>query len=237
MFSESNLRIVFLLSMKILVIEDEVEISRNIQEFFESENFVVETALDYQSALSKLLQYQYDCVLLDLMLPGGNGLDLLKTLKKEQKQQSVLILSAKDAVEDKVSGLNFGAEDYLAKPFHLAELLARVKAIIRRQSTSHDYILRYKSLSVDLENRSVMVNNKTLILNRKEFDILYYFMLRPNKLMEKTTLIESVWGDHADQVDNMDFIYSQIKNIRKKLKDMQADVDLQSVYGVGYKLV
>jgi len=223
--------------MKILIVEDEIEIARNIQEYLESENFKVESANNYHSAYDKLLQYQYDCVILDLMLPGGSGLELIKTIRKENKIQPILILSAKDSVEDKVKGLELGAEDYLSKPFHLAELLARVKAIIRRKSSAADFILRYKSLSLDLENRSVYVDQHNLILNRKEFDILYYLMLRPNRLLEKTTLIESVWGDHADQVDNLDFIYSQIKNIRKKLKEVNADVDLQSVYGVGYKLI
>ncbi|MFZ4261214.1 response regulator transcription factor [Sphingobacterium sp. HJSM2_6] len=223
--------------MKILIVEDEIEIARNIQEYLESENFKVESANNYHSAYHKLLQYQYDCVILDLMLPGGSGLELIKTIRKENKIQPILILSAKDSVEDKVKGLELGAEDYLSKPFHLAELLARVKAIIRRKSSAADFILRYKSLSLDLENRSVYVDQHNLILNRKEFDILYYLMLRPNRLLEKTTLIESVWGDHADQVDNLDFIYSQIKNIRKKLKEVNADVDLQSVYGVGYKLI
>ena len=161
----------------------------------------------------------------------------IKSTKEEHRKQPVLILSAKDAVEDKVLGLEIGADDYLAKPFHLAELLARIKAIIRRNAQQGESLLQYKNIQIDPDNRQVTVGETEINFNRKEYDLFYYFMLRPNKLMEKTSLIESVWGDHTDQADNLDFIYSQIKNIRKKLRDAAAEVDIQAVYGVGYKLV
>ncbi|MDM1049760.1 response regulator transcription factor [Sphingobacterium hotanense] len=223
--------------MKILIIEDELALSQTVEEFLKSENFLTETAHDFHAGLEKALTYDYDCVLLDIMLPGGSGLDILMALKEEHKKQPVLILSAKDSVEDKVLGLEIGADDYLAKPFHLAELLARVKSIIRRNARDGEKLLQYKNVTVDPDNRQVMVDGKEMVLNRKEYDLFYYFMLRPNKLMEKTSLIESVWGDSSDQADSLDFIYSQIKNIRKKLKEAQAEMDLQAVYGVGYKLV
>ena len=223
--------------MKILIIEDEIDLLQNSKEFLEAENFLVETAMDYPSGLEKVMNYQYDCILLDIMLPGGSGLDILRQMKAANRKQAVLILSAKDSVADKVLGLEIGADDYLAKPFHFAELLARIKSIIRRNSQDGSSLLTYKNITVDPENRIVRIADKTLTFNRKEFDMLYYFLLRPNKLLEKTTLAEAVWGDHADQSDNLDFIYSQIKNIRKKLKDADADADIQAVYGVGYKLV
>lgn len=223
--------------MKILIIEDELALSQTVEEFLKSENFLTETVHDFHAGLEKALTYDYDCILLDIMLPGGSGLDILMALKEQHKKQPVLILSAKDSVEDKVLGLEIGADDYLAKPFHLAELLARVKSIIRRNARDGEKLLRYKNVTVDPDNRQVMVDGKEMVLNRKEYDLFYYFMLRPNKLMEKTSLIESVWGDSSDQADSLDFIYSQIKNIRKKLKEAQADMDLQAVYGVGYKLV
>lgn len=223
--------------MKILIIEDELALSQTVEEFLKSENFLTETAHDFHAGLEKALTYDYDCVLLDIMLPGGSGLDILMALKEQHKKQPVLILSAKDSVEDKVLGLEIGADDYLAKPFHLAELLARVKSIIRRNARDGEKLLHYKNVTVDPDNRQVMVDGKEMVLNRKEYDLFYYFMLRPNKLMEKTSLIESVWGDSSDQADSLDFIYSQIKNIRKKLKEAQAEMDLQAVYGVGYKLV
>ncbi|MFD1165629.1 response regulator transcription factor [Sphingobacterium daejeonense] len=223
--------------MKILIIEDETSLLQTIEEFLKSENFLIESAQDYNAALEKAMTYDYDCILLDIMLPGGNGLDILKTLKEAHKKQPVLILSAKDSVEDKVLGLEIGADDYLAKPFHLAELLARIKSIIRRNAQDGEQLVKYKNVSLDPDSRQVTVNEKIIPLNRKEFDLFYYFILRPNKLLEKTSLVESVWGDHTDQADNLDFIYSQIKNIRKKLKEAEADMDIQAVYGVGYKLV
>ncbi|MCT1530051.1 response regulator transcription factor [Sphingobacterium daejeonense] len=223
--------------MKILIIEDETALLQTIEEFLKSENFLIESAQDYNAALEKAMTYDYDCILLDIMLPGGNGLDILKTLKEAHKKQPVLILSAKDSVEDKVLGLEIGADDYLAKPFHLAELLARIKSIIRRNAQDGEQFVKYKNVSLDPDSRQVTVNEKIIPLNRKEFDLFYYFILRPNKLLEKTSLVESVWGDHTDQADNLDFIYSQIKNIRKKLKEAEADMDIQAVYGVGYKLV
>lgn len=223
--------------MKILIIEDEVEIVRSVREFLQSENFLVEEALTFQEGLGKVMNYDYDCVLLDIMLPGGSGLDILRALEKEKRKQPVLILSAKDAVEDKVLGLEFGADDYLAKPFHLAELLARIKSIIRRNIQQGEKTLVYKNLELNPDTRQVMVNGNELSLNRKEYDVLYYFMLRPNRLMEKASLAESVWGDYIDQSDNLDFIYSQIKNLRRKLKERNSEADIQAVYGVGYKLI
>lgn len=223
--------------MKILIIEDEVELSAVIQDFLEQEKFLVETAFDYASGLDKISNYDYDCILLDIMLPGGSGMELLGQLRALGKSDSVIIISAKDAVEDKVQGLELGADDYLAKPFHLAELLARVKSIIRRKNQQGENVIHYKSVSLFPDERKVLVGKKELILNRKEYDLFYYFMIRPEKLVQKTTLAEAVWGDHADQADSLDFIYSQVKNLRKKLKDQQAGIDLQAVYGVGYKLV
>lgn len=223
--------------MKILIIEDEEALRQNLEEFLTAEHFVVESAPDYDAALDKVMNYDYDCILLDIMLPGGNGLDLLRSLKEAHKKQPVLILSAKDSVEDKVLGLEIGADDYLAKPYHLSELLARIKSIIRRNSRDGEQLITYKNVSLNPDSRQVYVNGQEIVLNRKEFDLFYYFMIRPNKLMEKTTLVESVWGDHSDQADNLDFLYSQIKNVRKKLKEADAQMDIQAVYGVGYKLV
>ncbi|MGN5954186.1 response regulator transcription factor [Sphingobacterium lactis] len=223
--------------MKILIIEDELALLENIKEFLESEQYLVETAVDFPTALDKAMNYSYDCILLDIMLPGGNGLDILRELQKTGKKHAVLILSAKDSVEDKVLGLEIGADDYLAKPFHFTELLARIKSIIRRNSQEGSRQISYQNIQLDPDNRVVLVDSTPLNLNRKEFDLLYYFLLRPERLLEKTTLAEAVWGDHVDQADNLDFIYSQIKNIRRKLKDASARADIQAVYGVGYKLV
>ncbi|WP_437921660.1 response regulator transcription factor [Sphingobacterium sp. LRF_L2] len=223
--------------MKILVVEDEKDLREVIRDFLEQEQFIVATADDYVSGLAKIVSYNYDCVLLDIMLPGGDGLNLLRELKALGKADSVIIVSAKDAVEDKVAGLELGADDYLAKPFHLAELFARIKTVIRRNNQHGEQSICYKNVCLFPEDRRLAIRGLDVQLNRKEYDLLYYFLIRPEKLIPKTTLAEAVWGDHADQSDSLDFIYSQIKNLRKKLKDNQADVDFQAVYGVGYKLI
>lgn len=223
--------------MKILIVEDEAELRNVIQAFLEKELYVVETASDYAGGLAKLANYQYDCILLDITLPGGTGMQLLRELRALGKGDSVIIISAKDSVEDKVYGLELGADDYLAKPFHLAELLARIKTVIRRKNQQVDQAIQFKNVRLFPEDRRLLVGEKDVLLNRKEYDLLYYFLIRPEKLVPKTSLAEAVWGDDADQADNLDFIYSQIKNLRKKLKDNHAAIDFQAVYGVGYKLI
>jgi DNA-binding response OmpR family regulator len=223
--------------MKILIIEDERGLREVIQESLEKEKYIVETAHDYISGLEKLGSYDYDCILIDIMLPNGSGLDLVRELKALRKKEAVIIISAKDAVDDKVAGLDLGADDYLAKPFHLAELHARIKSAIRRKSHDGDNLISFANLKLSPEQRSVTVSGNDLTLNRKEFDLLYYFMINPNRLINKTALAESVWGDNIDQADNLDFVYSQIKNLRKKLKDANAEADIQAVYGMGYKMI
>lgn len=222
--------------MKILIVEDEQGLREVIRESLEKEKYIVETAHDYISGIEKIGTYDYDCVLIDIMLPNGSGLDLVRELKKLNKKEAVIIISAKDSVDDKVSGLDLGADDYLAKPFHLAELHARIKSAIRRNSHDGDTHITLENIRLSPELRSVTVNDNDLVLNRKEFDLLYYFMINPNRLVNKTALAESVWGDYIDQADNLDFVYSQIKNLRKKLKDAGAETDIQAVYGMGYKM-
>ena len=223
--------------MKILVVEDEIKLQETIIEFLEKEKMIVESATNFSEAIDKITSFDYDCILLDIMLPDGDGMDVLRELKNLQKKTSVIILSAKDSVDDKVEGLLVGADDYLAKPFHFAELLARIKVAMRKNQQHGEEIISFKNLSIYPEDRRVSVNNEEIKLNRKEYDLLYYFMLRPERVFQKTMLAESVWGDHTEMADNLDFIYSQIKNLRKKLKEANSEADLQAVYGVGYKLI
>lgn len=223
--------------MKLLIVEDEPALLETVKQFLESEKYVVETANDYFSGIDKIAAYDYDCILLDIMLPNGSGIDILKELKKQNKKDAVIILSAKDSVEDKVLGLDLGADDYLAKPFNLIELHARIKSAIRKNNQEGEKSLSFKNVKLFPDDRRVFVDTSELILNRKEFDLLYYFMIRPEKTLQKTSLAESVWGDHVDQADSLDFIYSQIKNLRKKLKESNAEIDFQAVYGIGYKLI
>lgn len=223
--------------MKILVVEDEKELRQIISESLKKENYVVETADSFTEASEKISLYEYDCILLDIMLPGGNGLQLLKKLKLIDKPSNVIIISAKDSLDDKILGLEIGADDYLAKPFHIAELNARVKAVLRRKILDGKNIVETANLVLNIDERTLFINNENVPLNRKEFDMLNYFLLNKNRLVSKTALAEHVWGDNIDQADNFDFIYYQIKNLRKKLHNADAEIEIEAVYGIGYKLI
>lgn len=223
--------------MKILVVEDEKKLLETIADSLAREHFVIETASDFHSASEKINAYDYDCILLDIMLPGGSGLQLLEQLKQLQKSGNVIIISAKDSLDDKLQGLEWGADDYLTKPFHIAELNARVRAVLRRKKLDGKNTIETANIVLDLNERQFLVNGKNVPLNRKEFDVLNYFLLNKNRLVTKTALAEHVWGDNIDQADNFDFIYYQIKNLRKKLQSAGAGVEIEAVYGIGYKLI
>lgn len=222
--------------MKILVIEDEPEMQGLIKQFLEDENYIVEVASNFDSGLDKIVSYNYDCILLDITLPDGNGLDLLQELKKLDKADSIIIISAKDSIDDKVKGLDLGADDYLTKPFHITELNARIKSVIRRKKTDGKKLLELENIKINIEDRSVYINNQAVELNRKEFDILVFFGMNKTRVVSKSAIAENIWGDYIDQANDFDFIYSQIKNLRKKLRDHHAEIDINSVYGMGYKL-
>lgn len=223
--------------MKILVVEDDSSLREVIARALNEEHYVVETAADYASADDKIAGYSYDCILLDIMLPDGNGLKLLEHIKALGKRDSVIIVSAKDSVDDRVAGLELGADDYLPKPFHVAELKARIKSVLRRQAGRDGFVITLGNLSLDIESRRVTVGGKELPLLKKEFDILSYFMQRPNHVVDKALLAEAVWGDHIDQSDNFHFVYAQMKNLRHKLAGYGSDIEIKAVYGFGYKLV
>ncbi|MBA9077020.1 MULTISPECIES: response regulator transcription factor [Rufibacter] len=223
--------------MKILVIEDEPAMLENMVSSLKQEQYMVESASTFDLALEKVSLYDYDCILLDITLPDGNGLELLEELKKQQKTDGVIIVSAKDSLDDKIAGLEMGADDYLPKPFHMAELHARVKSVLRRRKFEGNNLLQLQNLQIDLDKHEVQVAGQELTLNRKEYDILLYLATNKDRLVSKTALAEHVWGDYIDQADNYEFIYSQIKNLRKKLKDHCAEIEIQAIYGIGYKLV
>lgn len=223
--------------MKILLVEDEYSLREIMIRSLEKERYIVEYAGNFRDALLKMSDYEYECIVLDIMLPGGSGLDLLEELKKMKKKASIIIVSAKDSIEDKVTGLDLGADDYLTKPFHLAELNARIKCIIRRKQQDGEMDIRFANITVYPDRHAVYIEGEELILNRKEFDLLYYFVTNPERLIGKEALAESVWGDYIDQADSFDFIYSQVKNLRKKLKSAGATPEIKAVYGFGYKMV
>ena len=223
--------------MKILVVEDDADLREIITSFLKRERYIVEEASDYATANMKVFVYEYDCILLDIMLPGGSGLSLLREMAKQKLRRNVIILSAKDSIEDKVQGLNLGADDYLPKPFHLSELGARIKSVMRRTGSSLSSTITLGNVTLDPDSYSVSVNGISLELNRKEYDILRYLADRANRLIEKQTLAEAVWGDAIDQSDSFDFVYAQMKNLRRKLREKNATIEIKTVYGFGYKLV
>lgn len=221
--------------MKILVIEDEKDLSDMMTATLQEAGFICETAEDLSTALEKINLYEYDCIVLDIMLPDGSGLDILKAVSEKGGAERVIITSAKGSVEDKIKGLELGADDYLPKPFHLGELLARVKSLIRRNNGTGN-ILRIGNTAINITDRSATVNGKEIPLLNKEYRILEYFMTRPGRTVDKQALAEAVWGDNADQSDNFNFVYQQVANLKRKLKDAGSDISIQAIYGFGYKL-
>jgi DNA-binding response OmpR family regulator len=221
--------------MKLLIVEDEPELLESMTGYLSLEDYTCESAVTYREALEKMEVYEYDCILLDIMLPGGDGLSLLRELKFNRKTDGVLIISAKNLLEDKITGLQMGADDYLSKPFHLPELSARVAAIIRRKQFGGNNLLAYHEIHIDTQGRNVKVNGQALVLTKKEYALLLYLVSNRNKVIPKSALAEHLWGDDMDLADNYDFIYTHVKNLRKKLLDAGSVDYLHSVYGVGYK--
>jgi DNA-binding response OmpR family regulator len=221
--------------MKLLIIEDEEGLRESIEEYFTEAGNICETAASYPAALAKVELYRYDCILLDITLPGGNGISILKKLKENNYNDGVLIISAKNSLDDRLQGLDLGADDYLVKPFHLSELKARVSAIIRRKMYNGSNLLIFNELNIDLQAKTVKVHDKPVKFTRKEFDLLIYFIANKGKVISKNAIAEHLWGDGIDLANNFDFIYSHIKNIRKKLMEAGGNDYIQAAYGMGYK--
>jgi len=223
--------------LKLLIIEDEKDLSENIESYLTGEGNICESCYDLKSAMDKVAMYQYDCVLLDIGLPDGEGFTILNYLKANHKNDGVLILSARNSIDDRVMGLNNGADDYLVKPFHLSELKARVEAIYRRKTFNGDKFLHYEQITIDLISKEVIVNNLPIDLTRKEYALLLYLIANKGKRISRNAIAEHLWGDEIDMADNFDFIYTHVKNLRKKLFDVTKKDFIKSVYGVGYKFL
>lgn len=221
--------------MKILIVEDEIDLSNSITSYLRGEKFNCEAVLNYTSAIEKINLYSYDLIVVDITLPDGNGLELIRELKSNRSNAGIIIISAKNALDDKISGLEIGADDYLTKPFHLSELNARIKSIIRRRDFEGNNEIILDELKINPELLTVHVNDQPLNLTRKEYDLLTFFLANKNRVLSKESIAEHLWGDDIELVDSYDFLYSHIKNLRKKIIEKGGRDYIQSVYGIGYK--
>jgi DNA-binding response OmpR family regulator len=221
--------------MKILIVEDEIELLTTMKNYLESEGFLCETASTYFDAEDSLSVFNYDIIVLDLTLPGGNGLDLIRLIKDRNMQAGLLIVSAKNSLDDKVKGLDMGADDYISKPFHLAELNSRIKSLIRRRHFSGVNNLTFNEIIINVDSSEVLVNGESIELTKKEYEILLYFMVNRNKLITRESIAEHVWGDKISFADNFDSIYGQIKNLRKKIGQKNGRDYIHNIYGMGYR--
>ena len=221
--------------MKILLIEDEKELALSIKDYLNKNDFLCEWVNQYAPAMEKIMEYDYDCILLDLMLPGGDGFDLLTELKRNKRTAGIIIISARETLETRLEGFNLGADDYLIKPFHLSELLVRIQALIRRKQFNGNNTIVYHEIEIDTLLKVAKVHNVKLEITKKEFDLLLFLVGNQNKVLSKGAIAEHLSGDMADMLDNHDFVYAHIKNLKKKLKDAGAEMYVKTVYGLGYK--
>lgn len=222
--------------MKVLIVEDQKELAKNIEDYLKKEGFQTTVAPDFFTATDKLAAYEYDVVIIDLMLPDGNGMDLLYSIRVNRKNLGTLILSAKNSIDDKVRGLDAGADDYLGKPFHLLELASRLKAIYRTRKQESSNVIELDKMQIDTDKKEVKVGDQLLELTKKEYEMLLFFANNAKRVLTKQNIAEHLWGDFIDQSDSFDFVYQHIKNLRKKIQKATGSDLLETVYGVGYKL-
>jgi DNA-binding response OmpR family regulator len=221
--------------MKLLIIEDEEDLQKMIINYLKKEGYVCEEAATFKEGYRKISNYEYDCAIVDLNLPGGDGLKLVDILRKENAQTGILIISARETIDDRIRGLEIGADDYLTKPFNLSELNARIKAVMRRKTNQFSNELNFGSLVINLDERKVTANQVILHMTKKEYSILLYLARNKNRVVTKDSIAEHLWGDYMDETVSYDFIYAHIKNLRKKLADNNCDDFLKTIYGIGYK--
>lgn len=222
--------------MKLLIIEDEDSLLRSIVDYFTQEDFLCETAITYQEGIQKATDFKYDCIILDINLPGGSGLQLLEYLRKHKMADGVIIISARNSLDDKIAGLDLGADDYLTKPFHLSELYSRVKALLRRKYASSSNVIEFEKLTLDLLSKTVSYSGKPLLLTKNEYELLLFLLTNKNRVVSRQAIAEHIYGEETDNLASFDFVYSHIKNLKRKLKERGCDDLLQTVYGLGYKL-
>ncbi len=221
--------------MKILIVEDEVELLSAISNYLVEAEFICEMAPSFDLAEEKISLYEYDIILLDITLPDGNGLDLISSIKKNKFKTGIIVISAKNSLDDKISGLDLGADDYMTKPFQLSELNSRIKAVLRRRSFDGSELIQFNEIEVNTESRSVNVASLPVLLTKKEYDLLMYFLVNKNRLLTKESIAEHLWGDNIDLADNFDFIYTHMNNLRRKILACGGNDYIKTVYGMGYK--
>lgn len=221
--------------MKILLIEDELEIAISIKSYLTAKDIICESAMSLQSAMEKILSFDYDCILLDLSLPDGNGFEILKKIKQQRKTDGIIIISAKETLDTRIEGISLGADDYLIKPFHLSELLVRIQAVVRRKKFDGNNVVIFEEIEVDIFSKTVKIKNVKTEFTKKEIDLLLFLIGNANKVVSKGSIAENLSGDMADMLDNHDFVYAHIKNLRKKLIEAGSNDYIKSVYGIGYK--
>jgi DNA-binding response OmpR family regulator len=221
--------------MKILIVEDEIELIESMASYLKNEDFICEKATNFFDAEDKLISFNYDVVILDITLPDGSGIDLLKMIKEKDSKVGVLIVSAKDSLDDKLEGLDLGADDYITKPFHLAELNSRINSLLRRQKFDGNDMIVFNEIEIDPTSKEVTINNRLIELTKKEYNLLLYFVANKNKVVTKESIAEHLWGDEIEMADSFDFIYTHLGNLRKKIKKYGANDYVKTMYGLGYK--
>ncbi len=221
--------------MRILIVEDEKLISNEVSKYLKPEGFKCDVAFTYLEAEQKIISNIYDIVLLDITLPKGSGLDLIPIIKNQNVKTGILIISAKNAIDDKIKGLDSGADDYITKPFFLTEINSRIKSVIRRRQYDNQLLVEFEEITISPDNKSVSVNNKQVPVTKSEYDILFYFIVNKNRLVTKQALADHLLGSAGDDLNSYDLIYSHIKNLRKKLIEAGAKDYIQTIYAMGYK--
>jgi len=221
--------------MKILVVEDEPLLGKAIQDFLLAEGYLCEWVKDFNVGESRVTGYLYDCALIDITLPGGSGLDLVAELKQGNPRTGIIIISAKNSIQDKINGLDLGADDYITKPFHFAELNSRIKSVIRRRSFEGNREILLDNIKILPDSFEVFVDTTKINLTKKEFQLLLFFLSNKNRVLTKESIAEHLWGEEAEIAKSLDFIYSHVKNLRKKISEAGGELSIQSLYGMGYK--
>jgi DNA-binding response OmpR family regulator len=221
--------------MKLLIIEDEISLLKSMISFFKKESFICDSAVHFEEGLEKIMLFEYDCIILDINLPGGSGLQLLDHLRKGNKTDGVVIISARNSLDDKIEGLESGADDYLIKPFYLTELSARVKALIRRKYANGSNLLITGDLIIDLKAKEVKFSGQLLVLTKHEYDLLFFMVSNKGRVVSRQAIAEHLTGDQVNQQDSFDFVYSHIRNLKKKLQEKGCNDCIKAVYGFGYK--